>query len=108
VQQAGRSPEIEAHAILLVEKSMFVWRKKRRQKKADDEEGEEGEDSSSDDGSEDKVGGDSDKMEWGKKVEPELRKWISCEECRRDFLDEYFNNPALRKGIDFEMIHYHA
>ena len=67
----------------------------------DDEEEEEEEDSSSDDGSEDEVGGDSDKMEWGKKVEPELRKWISCKDCHRDILDEYFNNPALWKGIYF-------
>jgi len=108
VGRVGRSPEIEAHMILLVEKSMFMWWKKWRQKKADNEEEEEGEDLSSDDGSEDKVGGDSDKMEWGKRVEPELRKWISCEECHQDFLGQYFNNPALQKGIDFDMIHYHA
>jgi len=57
--------------ILLVEKSMFVWQKKQRTKKVDDEEEE---DLSSDDESKDEVGGDSDKMEWGKKVEPELRK----------------------------------
>jgi hypothetical protein len=64
VGRAGRSPEIEAHAILLVEKLMFMWWKKQRQKKADDEEEEEGEDLSSDDGSSDEVGRDSDKIEW--------------------------------------------
>lgn len=64
----------------------------------DGEDSEDSEDSNSDEGSDEDVGGDSDKMEWGKKVEPELRKWISCEECRRDMLDKYFNNPTSRKG----------
>jgi bloom syndrome protein len=77
---------------------MFQWRKKRKKRGDEDEgEGEDGKDSDLEDDSEDKVGLDSEKMEWGKKVEPELRQWIECEECRRDVADEYFNNPPVRK-----------
>jgi hypothetical protein len=97
--RAGRSPDINARAILLAEKSMFQWRKKRCRKILVDDGDSESDDSQSDeDDSGVEVGRDSDKMEWGKKVEPELRRWIETEHCRRDVADEYFNNPPLRKG----------
>lgn len=35
--------------------------------------------------------------DWGMKIDPHLRKWIQSTECRRDILDEYFNNPRSRK-----------
>lgn len=95
--RAGRSPDINAHAILLVEKSMFQWRKKRKKKAPDDSDDSEDSGDSGEDDSEDEIGGDSDKMEWGKKVDPDLRKWIETDECRRDIADEYFNNPRERK-----------
>ena len=41
------------------------------------------------------------KWEWGKKVDPDLRKWISAKMCRRDILDEHFNNPEPRKCESF-------
>ena len=75
---------------------MFQWRKKRK-KRGDEGEGKDGKDSDSEDDSEDEVGLDSEKMEWGKKVEPELRRWIECEECQLDVADEYFNIPPVRR-----------
>lgn len=71
---------------------MFQWRKKRRKRGDDGNESDDVEGTDESD-SDDEVGGESDKMEWGKYVEPELRKWIETTECRRDVADEYFNNP---------------
>jgi superfamily II DNA helicase RecQ len=101
--RAGRSPVINARAILLVEKSMFQWRKKRRMRRrvgdGSEESGSEvDEQESEDDEEEDEIGADSNKMEYGKKVELELRRWIECENCRRDIADKYFNNPPVRKS----------
>jgi superfamily II DNA helicase RecQ len=97
--RAGRSPDINACAILLAEKSMFQWRKKKCRKNAADDLDSESDGSQSDrDDNGEEVGGDSDKMEWGKKVEPELRRWLETEDCRRDIADEYFNNPPPHKG----------
>lgn len=95
--RAGRSPDIEARAILLVEKSMFKWRKKRQKKKEEEEDFEDSDDSESDEDSYEEIGGDSEKMEWGKKVEPDLRNFITTEDCRRDIADVYFNNPSRRQ-----------
>ena len=68
------------------------------QKKVADDVDSESDDLQSDEDGEEEVGGDSDKMEWGKKVEPELRRWIETEDCRRDVADQYFDNPPLRQG----------
>ena len=100
--RAGRSPDIDARAILLVEKSMFQWRKKRKKRGQESDDSEEsgsdvGEEESEEE-EEDEIGADSSNMEYGKKVEPELRLWIECANCRRDVADEYFNNPPVRKG----------
>jgi bloom syndrome protein len=75
---------------------MFQWRKKRKKR---GQEGDESESSDEDEeeSEEEEVGVDSEKMEWGKAVEPELRRWIECKGCRRDVADEYFNNPPVRK-----------
>jgi superfamily II DNA helicase RecQ len=82
--RAGHSPHINACAILLVEKSMFQWRKKRQKPGAEEEDdgGVSGESDADEESSEDEIGGDSEKMECGKKVEPELRRWIETEDCR--------------------------
>ena len=97
--RAGRSPNINARAILLVEKSMFQWRKKRKKRGQEGDDSDESGSGIDDEESEEEeeVGADSDKMEYGKKVEPDLRLWVECESCRRDIADEYFNNP-VRKG----------
>ena len=101
--RAGRSPEIEARAILLVEKSMFKRKKIRKpggkQTKVECDEilASQSQDSGSEHGSDidssDEVGEDGDGKEWGKKVEESLRMWIEAMTCRRDIADEYFDNP---------------
>jgi hypothetical protein len=61
---------------------MFQWRKKRWKLGVQNDDSEVSKHSDKgEDNSDDKVGRDSEKMEWGKKVEPELRKWIKAEEC---------------------------
>ena len=56
--RAGRSPDINAHAILLVEKSMFQWRRKRRRKGPEDADESGDSDDTEEDESQDEVGGD--------------------------------------------------
>jgi len=80
IQRAGRSPKIEAHAILLVKKLVFQWWKKRWKKKMEDEDDDKLAESSCDD-SKEEVGGDSKTMEWGKKVDPDLQWWIETKGC---------------------------
>ncbi|KAF8064097.1 P-loop containing nucleoside triphosphate hydrolase protein [Lyophyllum atratum] len=110
--RAGRSPEINARAILLYEESMFKRKRRRRTKPAPGafEEGSDadpgiGHESEVDDHGEDNQGEDDegpsdeedDGKEWGKKVEENLRRWIETAHCRRDIADEYFDNPPERK-----------
>lgn len=78
---AGRSADINAHAVLLVKKSMFQWWKKWKKRGEAEEESELDVDDEEWIESEEEVRGDSEKMEWGKKVEPELQKWITTAEC---------------------------
>ncbi|KAJ7029936.1 P-loop containing nucleoside triphosphate hydrolase protein, partial [Mycena alexandri] len=100
--RAGRSPELQARAILLVECSMFQRRKKRKRgaTKAKTQSNHEPESSDSDSGS------DSDPDERPipnahildaataqDPVDPVLREYISTVDCRRDTSDRHFNNP---------------
>jgi hypothetical protein len=75
---------------------MFHWQKKRQRKKAEDkEEEEEDKDNLSSADEEDggcEAGGDSERYEWGKMVELELRVWIGMTKCRCDVADDYFDN----------------
>ena len=41
------------------------------------------------------------KWEWGKKVDLDLRKWISAKMCCQDILDKHFNNPEPQKCESF-------
>ncbi|KAJ7474944.1 P-loop containing nucleoside triphosphate hydrolase protein [Mycena latifolia] len=95
--RAGRSPEIHARAILLVEKSMFQRRKKRKRGAGKDktpaphEPESSDSDSSSESGAEDlppePVSTADDGLEWGKQVDPVMREYIStatgecCDNC---------------------------
>ncbi|KAJ7092198.1 P-loop containing nucleoside triphosphate hydrolase protein [Mycena epipterygia] len=109
--RAGRSPDLQAHAILLVEESAFQRWKKRRQKKPTLTNASDSESSDSSPNSDSESGANGavpvavafsdvdDGKEWGKKVEDALRKYTSTRSCRRDVADEYFNNPA-RSRID--------
>ncbi|KAJ7114322.1 P-loop containing nucleoside triphosphate hydrolase protein [Mycena epipterygia] len=109
--RAGRSPELHARAILLVEKSMFQRRKKRKrgagkEKPVAPEPESSDSDSGSDSGAEDSPESNAprgrgkamtadpdDGLEWGKNVDPILREYISTAECRRDMSDLHFKNP---------------
>ncbi|KAJ6602109.1 P-loop containing nucleoside triphosphate hydrolase protein [Mycena sp. CBHHK59/15] len=122
--RAGRSPELHARAILLVEKSMFKRQKKRKRgkvkaKSTREPESSDSDDSSSESGADEparapvqsangitsqdsqmaqptQTGEPADGLEWGKAVDPILREYISTLECRRDMADDHFNNPPRR------------
>lgn len=71
--RAGRKKGSQAHAYLLVQPTVFQEKNKKKR--------EEG-----------------DVIEFMKTVEPNLRRWIQTCDCRRDVVDEYFNNPVNREG----------
>ncbi|KAJ7320972.1 P-loop containing nucleoside triphosphate hydrolase protein [Mycena albidolilacea] len=75
--RAGRNTLIAARAILLVQPSVFqeVAPKKGTEP--------------------------TDDVNFKKAVETGLREWIETEECRRDVVDEYFDNGTPRKGFFF-------
>lgn len=89
---------------------MFMWRKKRGVKKDDDDlDGNDSEETGS--SHEEEVhgevpGGDSNKYEWAKKVNPDLWRYIETKACRRDINDEYFDNPTNRKGMSIILFVY--
>jgi len=89
--RAGRTPSLQARAILLAERSMFQQKRapKKRKKKTSPNE------SQSEDGS----GSESESdMVWGKVVDPNMREWIVTLGCRRNITDRYFQNPGTRKS----------
>lgn len=92
--RAGRSANIKARAILLAEKSMFKRKKKKRpggkRIKRPDESSSESDENTSGSGSETES---DDGKEWGKKVDENLREYISTTGCRTIVSDKYFNNP---------------
>jgi superfamily II DNA helicase RecQ len=100
---ASHSSDINAHAILLVEKSTFQWRKKQKKRGQSDDNDKSGSDIDDEESKEeeDAVDADSNKMEYGKKVKLDLRLCIGCESCQRDIADEYFNNPPVCQGGSF-------
>ncbi|KAK7016093.1 hypothetical protein R3P38DRAFT_2786469 [Favolaschia claudopus] len=107
--RAGRDPSLQARAILLYEVSMFQRKKKgdttTTALNADLSDSDSGSDSDDDeDLSPVNASGDgvyirdwekepNDGKEWGKKVNPAMRQYISTKLCRRDMRDTYFNNP---------------
>lgn len=114
VGRAGRSPGIQAYAVLMVEKSVFQKKKQKRKKTAAVEvEAAESDSERSDDLEEggdlegdrdidevemesERIDIESGELEWVKKVEPELRRWIETKGCRRDVVDNYFDNPTRK------------
>ena len=98
--RAGRSPHVQARAVLLAERSMFQQKKAVKKRKIneipDEIESQSGE---SKDGSESEKGEeDSRELVWAKMVDPNLREWIMTTGCRRDVSDQYFQNPGKRQG----------
>ena len=91
-RRAGRSPHLEATAILLVEKSVLqrVGRARKQQKEVDDL-------LSALSGEEEEEGETTRQTKYRKAVEDGLRQWIETEGCHRDVVDKYFNNPSPRK-----------
>lgn len=99
--------------MLLVEKSVFQRKKLKQKKKIhsdddddelvdNDEEDEGGEEVDSEDDDENEVSeedkGDDSVYGWGKKIDEALRRWIDTKECRRNVVDEHFQNPPGRKS----------
>lgn len=77
--RAGRTPTIQARAILLVQPTVF-------QEKAEKD-------------AEDVAEGDPPKYK--KDIEDGLRAWIETKGCRRDVADEYFDSVAERQRTYF-------
>ncbi|KAF7358170.1 p-loop containing nucleoside triphosphate hydrolase protein [Mycena venus] len=69
--RAGRNFLIAAHAILLVQPSVFKEAKAKNS---------------------------TDEATFQNAVEAGLRAWIETEDCRREVVDEYFNNGTIRKS----------
>ncbi|KAJ7681421.1 P-loop containing nucleoside triphosphate hydrolase protein, partial [Mycena rosella] len=101
--RAGRSPELQARAILLVEESAFQRRKKHRRKRnkatpvvvSDSERSSNSSsDSDSEAGSNDAPMVLDDGKEWGKNVEGALREYASTGGCRRNVTDDPLQHPA--------------
>lgn len=114
--RAGRSPNLNARAILLAEKSMFQKRRRRNQSRKEVVEPsqlDDGEEEFDDDNEVEKdaeneteavYGSTTDLdvvFEWKKQVDEALREWIETEGCRRDVADKYFANPPNRQGMLF-------
>ena len=88
--RAGRSPDIRAEAILLVEEAAFMRPKPAKVKRVKDpDKSRENEVTAS--VSADERGGK-------KAVESSMLVWLACAGCRRDASDEYFNNPLREYG----------
>ncbi|KAJ7619939.1 P-loop containing nucleoside triphosphate hydrolase protein [Mycena polygramma] len=106
--RAGRDPSLQARAILLYEKSMFMRKKKRKRKgnpttpsapappEPDASDSESSSDSDDEFGfgaadggiySKDHVKEPNDGKEWGKVVDPVIRQYIQTKLCRRDVTD---------------------
>jgi superfamily II DNA/RNA helicase len=115
--RAGRSPHIKAHAVLLVEKSMFKRKKKKvganQTKRLSLDDGSSSEsnselsnsESDSERGSNEHLppraidSGVGDGKEWGKKVDASLREYITTTSCRNAVSDKYFDNPPFTSTL---------
>lgn len=82
--RAGRSPLLQACAILLVQPTVF--QEKNKTKKDPDKAG---------------------LTEYVKAVDEPLRTWIETKECRREIADEYFNSGVKRKRT-YKSIPWHC
>lgn len=87
--RGGRSMDIQARAVLLVEKS--AWERQGKGGKVKVEEMAD-----VDTEAEDEARGD-DTPKYRKKVDESMRGWIDAQTCRRDIADDFFDNPPHRK-----------
>ncbi|KLO06377.1 P-loop containing nucleoside triphosphate hydrolase protein [Schizopora paradoxa] len=122
--RAGRRPDMNAEAILLVEESIFQMVNIRSAAERDGNNTEESHRApDSNEGAQlltrtteevneethaatGKDSGESNSELVARKiVEPALRSWIETELCRRDKADEYFGNPPRTVGVSSTLIH---
>ena len=86
----GCTPDLQAHAFLLVELSMFQLqksaKKKQRMKEFDDSSSSDGSDGSNDE--------TYPTLSWKKAIDLVMQQWIESTGCHRNFSDKYFNNPS--------------
>lgn len=73
--RAGRLPDVQARAILLVQKSVFSEKGKKTRK-------------------------EGEPVTYVKEIEGGMRKYVEIppHDCRRDVADTYFDNPPGREG----------
>ena len=83
--RAGRSPDIEGEAVLMVEASAF----RTQRVNTETDLAELGADER----------GEVPLPEYKKDVEESLRRWIDAKDCRRRVVDECFNNPPRPEGM---------
>ena len=74
--RAGRSPDIQARAILLIQPTVF----QERHSKVETDPNKPG------------------KVTYVKDVDDGLHAWLETTACRRDVADQYFNSTCQRKG----------
>ncbi|KAI0744526.1 P-loop containing nucleoside triphosphate hydrolase protein [Earliella scabrosa] len=100
--RAGRSPSVQARAVMVVEKSAVQRVGGGNTKKSSDGQDPEDDSESSDsefEEEEERLDPDEkDKPKYKKTIEESLRAWIETEGCRRKVADEYFDNPPRTAG----------
>ncbi|KAI9067172.1 P-loop containing nucleoside triphosphate hydrolase protein [Trametes sanguinea] len=90
--RAGRSPEIRAEAVMLVERAVFQVQRQRQRRKRSCRS------SSVSVGSPE--AGTPSGPQFKKDIESVLREWIEAPSCRREVSDRYFGNPPRKSEID--------
>lgn len=97
--RAGRSPDIDAFAVMFVESSAFTVQNARKTQ------GHQGAGARPPVRKDpEKASGDSEDInlkegqEYKKKIEKSLRDWLTAEGCRREVSDTFFNNPERNYG----------
>ena len=84
--RAGRSPSIQARAILLVERSVLMRTGNRNKDPSNSTDTEISENE-----------GGKQATAYRKTIEPGLRHWIETKRCQRDVADTFFDNPPGRR-----------
>ncbi|OSC97242.1 P-loop containing nucleoside triphosphate hydrolase protein [Trametes coccinea BRFM310] len=91
--RAGRSPDLQAEAILLIEKSAFQRQKKRRGATAKNLQVGRRQRHRASNGKDDSV-----EEGYKKNLEQNLRDFVETTKCRRLVCNEYFDNPPCEGG----------
>ncbi len=89
--RAGRSPAVQARAVMLVEQS--VVQVVGAKKKSGETGGDDDDDSDFEEEEEKLEDRATKDVKYKKQVEEYLRRWIETDGCRREVADAYFENP---------------